>query len=75
MEYNDSAYTARRELKINIAYSFLDCGSYFSLWRIRSALNIWTVWPTFRIIFEDGKLVGGSKDLSLILKEIPRFYL
>ena len=76
MKYNDSVYTARRALKkANIVYSYLEYGSYFSQWRRRLALKMWTGWPTFPMIFVDGKLVGGSKDLRLILKENPKFLL
>ena len=73
MKYNDSVYTARRTLKkANIAYSYLEYGGYFSQWRRRLALKMWTGWPTFPMIFVDGKLVGGSKDLLSILKENPK---
>ena len=76
MKYNDSVYTARRALKkANIAYSYLEYGSYFSQWRRRLALKMWTGWPTFPMIFLDGKLVGGGKDLRSILKENPKFLL
>lgn len=70
MKYNDSVFTARRALKkANIAYTYLEYGGYFSQWRKRLALKMWTGWPTFPMIFMDGILVGGSKDLRLILKE------
>ena len=73
MKYNDSVYTARRALqKADIAYSYLEYGSYFSQWRRRLALKMWAGWPTFPMIFLDGKLVGGSKDLLSILKENPK---
>ena len=70
MKYNDSVFMARRALKkANIAYTYLEYGGYFSQWRKRLALKMWTGWPTFPMIFMDGILVGGSKDLRLILKE------
>ena len=73
MSYNDSVYTARRELKkFGIEFTYLEYGSYFSQWRRRLALKMWTGWPTFPMIFVDGILVGGSKDLRLILKENPK---
>jgi monothiol glutaredoxin len=70
MRYNDSVYTARRALKkADIEFTYLEYGSYFSQWRRRLALKMWTGWPTFPMIFMDGILVGGSKDLRKILKE------
>ena len=73
MKYNYSVYTARRALKkADIAYTYLEYGSYFSQWRKRLALKLWTGWPTFPMIFVDGKLVGGNKDLNLIIKENPK---
>ena len=73
MKYNYSVYTARRALKkADIEYSYQEYGSYFSQWRRRLALKMWAGWPTFPMIFLDGKLVGGSKDLLSILKENPK---
>ena len=73
MKYNGSVYIACRALKkVDIAFSYLEYGSYFSQWRRRLALKMWTGWPTFPMIFVDGKLVGGSKDLFSILKKNPK---
>ena len=73
MKYNYSVYNARRALKkSDIAYTYLEYGSYFSQWRKRLALKMWTGWPTFPMMFVDGKLVGGNKDLNLIIKENPK---
>lgn len=50
-----------------IAYQYLQYGSYFSDWRRRSALKMWTGWPTFPMVFIKGTLVGGFDDLSVLI--------
>jgi glutaredoxin-related protein len=50
-----------------IAYKYLEYGSYFSQWRKRTALKMWTGWPTFPMVFVDGILVGGYKDLQVLI--------
>jgi len=47
-----------------IAYKYLEYGSYFSGWRRRTALKMWTGWPTFPMVFVKGVLVGGAADLA-----------
>jgi glutaredoxin-related protein len=47
-----------------IAYKYLEYGSYLSAWRRRSALKMWTGWPTFPMVFVKGVLVGGAQDLA-----------
>lgn len=46
-----------------IAYKYLEYGSYLSDWRRRNALKMWTGWPTFPMVFVQGVLVGGAKEL------------
>lgn len=46
-----------------IPFHYISYGSYFSEWRRRTALKMWTGWPTFPMIFIDGVLVGGLADL------------
>jgi glutaredoxin-related protein len=45
----------------------LEYGSYFSDWRKRNALKLWTGWPTFPMVFVEGVLVGGDKDVQALL--------
>jgi monothiol glutaredoxin len=45
-------------------YEYLEYGSYFSKWRERTALKMWTGWPTFPMVFVKGTLVGGFKELQ-----------
>ena len=48
-------------------FRYLEYGSYFSHWRERNALKIWTGWPTFPMVFVKGTLVGGYKDLQALI--------
>lgn len=50
-----------------IAHHYLQYGSYFSLWRRRNALKMWTGWPTFPMVFVNGVLVGGFSELQALL--------
>ncbi|HXE50726.1 MAG TPA: glutaredoxin domain-containing protein [Ramlibacter sp.] len=48
-------------------YKYLEYGNYFSTWRDRNALKMWTGWPTFPMVFVKGVLVGGYTDLKLLI--------
>lgn len=50
-----------------VAYQYLEYGHYFSQWRQRNALKLWTGWPTLPIIFVKGVLVGGANDLIKLI--------
>jgi monothiol glutaredoxin len=50
-----------------IAYKYLEYGSYFSQWRRRNSIKMWTGWPTFPMIFLDGVLIGGYQDLESLV--------
>lgn len=47
-------------------FHYLEYGSYFNQWRRRNSLKMWTGWPTFPMVFVDGMLVGGYKDLKAL---------
>lgn len=47
-----------------IAFKYLEFGSYFSMWKPRLAIKIWSGWPTYPQVFIDGRLIGGFKELS-----------
>ena len=49
------------------AYTYLEYGSYTSKWYERSALKMWTGWPTFQMVFVKGTLVGGADDLKRLI--------
>ena len=48
-------------------FKYLEYGSYFSNWRERNALKMWTGWPTFPMVFVKGTLIGGSDDLRALI--------
>ena len=47
-----------------VAHGYLEVGSYFSQWRRRNALKMWTGWPTFPMVFVRGMLVVGASELD-----------
>lgn len=47
-----------------IAHKYLEYGSYLSQWRRRNALKMWTGWPTLPMVFIDGMLIGGARELT-----------
>ena len=51
-----------------IPYKYLEYGSYFSQWRRRLAIKMWTGWPTYPQVFVKGTLVGGFSDLQRLLE-------
>src|SRR3990167_8973267 len=50
-----------------LAYKYLEYGNYFSGWRRRNALKMWTGWPSFPMVFVRGTLIGGSDDLNRLI--------
>jgi monothiol glutaredoxin len=44
-------------------FKYLEYGSYFSMWKQRLAIKIWSGWPTFPQVFIGGRLIGGCKEL------------
>ena len=68
MRQNPFPKKARRLLDAaGIAYAYLEYGSYFSEWRKRLAIKMWTGWPTFPQVFVRGVLVGGANDLERLI--------
>jgi monothiol glutaredoxin len=69
MRQNPMCRKARRSLgAAGIAHHYLEYGSYFSLWRKRNALKMWTGWPTFPMVFVRGTLVGGADDVHKLIE-------
>jgi monothiol glutaredoxin len=69
MTMNPFPGRARRLLdEHGIKYEYLGLGSYFSQWRLRLALKMWTGWPTFPMIFVKGTFVGGFDDLKRLIE-------
>ncbi len=68
MAQNTVVKTVRKQLtEAGIAYVYLEYGSYFSQWRRRLALKMWSGWPTFPMVFCNGVLLGGSKDVKSLI--------
>ncbi len=48
-------------------YQYLSYGNYFSQWRPRLALKLWSGWSTFPLVFINGTLIGGATDLQKLI--------
>ncbi len=65
MRQNPVPKQARKLLDAaGIAYKYLEYGSYLKEWRRRTALKMWTGWPTFPMIFVNGIFIGGGEELA-----------
>ena len=61
MAQNPHVRRVRQALDLaGVAYRYLEYGSYFSKWRERLAIKLWSGWPTFPQVFVSGVLVGGE---------------
>jgi monothiol glutaredoxin len=68
MAMNPFPKKARAALeKAGVPFKYMEYGSYFSRWRERTALKLWTGWPTFPMVFVKGTLVGGANDLQALI--------
>ena len=68
MAQNPFCGRARKALAAaDVPHHYLEYGSYFSQWRQRGALKMWTGWPTFPMVFVKGVLVGGAADLKTLI--------
>ncbi|PWF48309.1 glutaredoxin domain-containing protein [Massilia glaciei] len=64
MRQNPYPRKARKALDaLNTPYKYLEYGGYLSQWRARTALKMWTGWPTYPMIFVKGTLIGGFSEL------------
>lgn len=50
-----------------VPYHYLEYGNYLSMWRPRTALKMWTGWPTLPMVFVRGTLIGGADDLQKLV--------
>lgn len=68
MKQNPFPRRARKALtEAGIPFHYLEYGSYLSTWRRRTALKIWSGWPTFPMIFVKGVLIGGAQEASKLI--------
>jgi glutaredoxin-related protein len=69
MKQNPFPRRARKALQAaGIEFHYLSYGSYLSTWRRRTALKMWTGWPTFPMIFVHGVLIGGFTDVEKLIE-------
>ena len=68
MAGNPFVRKARKALDAaGVAHHDIDHGGYFSQWRRRNALKMWTGWPTFPMVFVRGTLIGGAAELQALI--------
>ena len=68
MKQNPFPRKARMALDgAGVPYKYLEYGSYLNGWRRRTALKLWTGWPTFPMIFVKGVLIGGANDVGRLI--------
>lgn len=73
MGINPFPRKARRLLDAaSVPYHYLGYGSYFTGWRRRLPLKMWTGWPTLPMVFVDGIFIGGADDLAKLDLEALR---
>lgn len=69
MGWNPVVGQARRALDgAGVPYTYLGYGNYLSGWRRRLAIKLWAGWPTFPMVFVQGRLIGGGKDITALIK-------
>lgn len=65
MDQNPFPKKARKLLdNQGLSYHYMEFGSYFSEWKRRGALKMWTGWQTFPMIFVKGQFIGGFSNLE-----------
>lgn len=70
MAQNPVVKRARKVLgEASVPFTYLEYGSYFSKWRQRLAIKLWSGWPTFPQVYIRGVLVGGCAELEVVIKE------
>ena len=63
MAQNPHVKKARTALtEAGIAFKYLEYGSYFSAWKPRLAIKMWSGWPTFPQVYVKGVLIGGNSE-------------
>ena len=61
MSQNPHVKNVRKALDAaGVPFTYLEYGSYFSAWKQRLAIKLWSGWPTFPQVFVNGVLIGGE---------------
>jgi monothiol glutaredoxin len=62
MAQNPHVKNVRKALDAaGVKFHYLEYGSYFSEWKKRLAIKIWSGWPTFPQVYVKGELIGGAE--------------
>lgn len=70
MAQNPVVRRARKLLEAaGLKYAYIGHGSYFSGYRRRLAIKLWSGWPWFPQVFVKGVLIGGARDLAVELEQ------
>jgi glutaredoxin-related protein len=70
MAQNPFVRRVRKALtEAGIQFTYLEYGSYFSKWKERLAIKMWSGWPTFPQVFVRGVLIGGFDDTTKALAD------
>lgn len=70
MAQNPFVRKARKALTdAGVPYTYLEYGSYFSQWKPRLAIKMWSGWPTFPQVFVRGRLLGGAAETAAALAD------
>jgi monothiol glutaredoxin len=68
MAHNPFVRRVRRALsQAGLSFTYLEYGNYFTQWKQRLAIKLWSGWPTFPQVFVQGRLVGGCTDVERAL--------
>lgn len=69
MAGNPFVKKAKNSLKdTGVEFKYLEYGSYFSGWKPRLAIKLWSGWPTYPQVFVNGKLIGGANETAEFIK-------
>jgi glutaredoxin-related protein len=61
MAQNPHCKEVRKSLgDAGLEFKYIEYGSYFSKWKERLAVKLWSGWPTFPQVFVRGVLIGGA---------------
>ncbi len=70
MAQNPFVKRARKLLDAEgIKFTYIEHGSYFSMWKQRLAIKLWAGFPTFPMVFIDGTLIGGFSELTALKEQ------
>lgn len=69
MAQNPYVKKVRKALtEAGIDFKYLEYGNYWSKWKPRLAIKLWSGWPTYPQVFVEGKLIGGYQETKKALQ-------